>query len=186
MAGDAARGGLVSAALPVLGRLVEPDETVILSRRFGASILALEVLFGDSPTARRSREIGVVKGDLLPLAGGVTAQALLAFLPRAEIDQLLLQSRAEQSSSSTAPVSWMYRRLSGVRDRGYAASWDEFRIGCGAVAVPIPTESGGVRAALTIVTSAARLDPRHLHNFTRRLQVAAEIIGTRLEELLAA
>lgn len=148
-----AGGGLVALAATVMKRLNVPEvatpsmerlrsltaETVSLYVRDGRRRICVAVVEGLHPM----RWV-VAVGDVQPLYVGLTGKAILAFLPPAEVDDLL----AAAAGAGLDPVR-IESQLAHVRAAGFLAGLGDRVAGVGGVSAPV-FDASGVAAALTI------------------------------------
>jgi DNA-binding IclR family transcriptional regulator len=134
-------------------------ETVHIAIRDHAEVLYIDRVYGTRRVPQASRV-----GGRLPLHATAVGKVLLAneesWLREAMLS-MPLESRTPRTHVDPAALR---QELAVIRERGYALTVDEVRIGSASIAVPVFQRGGGIGAALGIVTeadNAASLE-RHL------------------------
>ena len=111
-------------------------------------------------------------GRQLPLHAGASQKALLAFMPEAELEQVV-RGRLERLCRSTITDQRKLRdELSAIRGRGFATSHEETNVGAWGIAVPILSESNVV-CAIGVAGPSARLTGDLVRRSLRRTHAAA-------------
>ena len=108
-------------------------------------------VFVDQVTPPREVRMQVPLGRPCPLHAGASSKALLAFLPREEVDAYLDKGRLERVTTRTVVDPRRLRReLTSIREAGYASSYGERAEGAAAVASPVFGRHGTVEGILTV------------------------------------
>ena len=108
-------------------------------------------------------------------------KVLLAYLPPAELDEILLGWRLPRKTPYTiGDHESLRRQLAQVRVQGWAENVNESEIGVASVAAPVRDARGQVVAALSVAGPVQRLDGANLRRFTRHAVEAAAAISRRL------
>jgi IclR family acetate operon transcriptional repressor len=159
--GDRARArlDLRQVALPVLRRLArDTDETALLTVPSSdrERSVCLERVESSQPL-----RLSVEPGRRLPLHAGASQKALLAFLAEAEIERLLAAPLERLCRATITDREELRAHLRGIRDRGWALSFEETNVGVWGVAVPL-LEHGVAVAALGLAGPSARLSPEEV------------------------
>lgn len=144
--------GLSEIALPrmkALSRLVE--QTVVLTRRVGTTVICLE---READLGRLVR-ISYERGSQLPLTAGASALVLLAWLPDDEARELLRAADRPQLTDRTLrDVDALVERLHQIRADGHSVSVGELDVNAVGIAAPVFGPDGDVVAGLSIVAVA--------------------------------
>jgi IclR family acetate operon transcriptional repressor len=157
-------------SLPAMERLrALTSETVSLYVRDGRHRICVAVVEGLHPM----RWV-VTVGDRQPLYVGLTGKAILAFLPDAEIAEVL--RAAERNDVDRARVE---SQLARVRAAGYLADVGDRVAGVGGVSVPI-FDASGVAAALTISGPSDRFTKRAAERTAAAVLEESAAISTAL------
>lgn len=121
-------------ALPHMEALAQYcHETVQLTLRRGFQGVCIEIV--ESPEPLR---VAPSRGQSVPLHSGALAKAILAFLPRPEIDRYLTSGPLQRFTSHTiTDPTRLGEELARIRKRGYAVSTQEVYVGAGGVAAPV-------------------------------------------------
>ncbi|WP_329344574.1 IclR family transcriptional regulator [Streptomyces sp. NBC_00663] len=120
-------------------------------------------------------------GDTSPLHATATGRAVLAHLPKSEVDQLTagtLEGYGEETITDPVALRAEIRR---VRERGYAVNHNQYIQGVCAIAAPVLDGDGVPLAAVGISMPDSRFDPDRLAELGRRVtDTAAEITARHL------
>lgn len=109
-----------------------------------------------------------------------TGKVLLAFLPRATVDDYLDGELAAFTEQTIVDPDRLRVALSEVAEQGWATAQDELEVGLTAVAAPIRTSSGAVVAALCVSGPGFRLVGERLDETRERVIAAADEISVQL------
>jgi len=171
--------GLAEVARPIMRALAEEHgQTVLLTRRSGASIVCIE---RDEPADQYVR-LSYEVGTLLPLNAGASALVLLAWLPEPEL-RALLGGRLERFTDRTVTdVEALVERLSTIRRDGYAVTYGEVDPSAIGVAVPLFDDAGHVEAGLSIVALRDRFSGE-VDDLVRALLEASKQLGPMMRLL---
>jgi IclR family transcriptional regulator, KDG regulon repressor len=132
-----------------------------------------EVVYVDRVEPAGEMRVAADIGTRRPLNCTGVGKVLLAFLPDLPLEALLARGAFKGTTpNSLTDLSRLRKELEEVRQLGYAVDREEFMLGIGCVAAPIFDHTGMVKAAVTAVTLAARL------NQERLVQVAGEVKAT--------
>ncbi|WP_324668084.1 IclR family transcriptional regulator [Geochorda subterranea] len=177
--GEAAREriGLVRAARPVMDRLAaETGESVHLVERHQR--LAVVVDLRDS--AQRVRLTARV-GGRYPLHAGACPQAILAYLPAHQQEQVLAQlaSLPRYTPRTVLDPARLRRILDDVRERGYAFSDEDVDPGARAVGAPIFGPSGEPVGAISVAGPSFRLPDALVPRYGALVRQAAAEVTAR-------
>ncbi|RYY97306.1 MAG: IclR family transcriptional regulator [Comamonadaceae bacterium] len=144
---------LRSVADPVLRRVAQATgDSVALTVRSGTDSLCVDRRAGSHPI----QVMPAVVGARLPLGVGMGGLAILAFLPEAEIDDVLRRNAARLARRRLTATA-LRERLRQVRRDGYAFSEAATIPGTHVLAVPVFGADGQPLAALSLSAMAARL-----------------------------
>ena len=120
-------------------------------------------------------------GDTSPLHATATGRAVLAHLPKSEVDELTagtLEGYGEETITDPVALRAEIRR---VRERGYAVNHNQYIQGVCAIAAPVLDGDGVPLAAVGISMPDSRFDPARLAELGRRVtDTAAEITARHL------
>ncbi|WP_406453439.1 IclR family transcriptional regulator [Streptomyces sp. NBC_01622] len=120
-------------------------------------------------------------GDTSPLHATATGRAVLAHLPKSEVDELTagtLEGYGEETITDPVALRAEIRR---VRERGYAVNHNQYIQGVCAIAAPVLDGDGVPLAAVAISMPDSRFDPDRLAELGRRVtDTAAEITARHL------
>jgi DNA-binding IclR family transcriptional regulator len=120
----------------------EPDTLTV---RYAAVI--------DSPHRLRvTADVGLS----IPITAGASAKALLAFLPDDVVERVLARPITPLAAGTRIAPDAVRDDLAGIRERGYAFSWEETFDGAWAVAAPVVDADGTAVAAIGVATPTTR------------------------------
>jgi DNA-binding IclR family transcriptional regulator len=180
------RFGLARLAEPAMLRLAQSTaDTVYLTVRSGDEALCLNRREGSHPI--RTLTLGV--GDRRPLGVSAGGLALLAFLPAAEVERVLL---AQAQARTPLPFDQIaLRKMIATARRAGHAYYDapvlhgaEVVVGMAALAVPIRRADGRPLAALSVAAIASRLQGQRRATIAAQLQEEVREIESSLGAVL--
>ncbi|WP_307060154.1 IclR family transcriptional regulator [Streptomyces achromogenes] len=120
-------------------------------------------------------------GDTSPLHATATGRAVLANLPKQDIEELIAQGLERYSETTPADPEDLRAELRQIRTDGYAVNRNQYRPGVCAIAAPILDEDGTPLATVAISMPDSRYDADELPEWGRLVaDTAAEITGRRL------
>lgn len=169
---------LNSVAEPVMQRLVdqlgETCHTGVLDGREAVTVALLDGSFAirmHSWIGKRSQAHVTAMGKVL-----------LAGLSEVAIDKLYQSEECllHPTPHSIATVTQLKKQLATVRQQGYALDDEELELGLRCVAAPIRDHDDRVVASLTIAGSTARIAPKNLQTYVKRVKEAAAQISAGL------
>lgn len=143
-------------------------ETVSLYLRDGTDRLRIQAVQSNQ-AIRRVAHVGA----RLPLYVGASSKVLIAYADQKVLDAVLNSPDWPASVDRSAFVE----QLKGIRQLGYATSYEEREPGAAAVAAPIFDRSGQIAAALSVSGPVSRLSPQTLVEFSPVLIEAAREMG---------
>jgi DNA-binding IclR family transcriptional regulator len=172
--------GLPEIALPFMRELAErTGEAVILTRRSDQQVVCVERV-----ESRHRIRLTYERGTVLPPHAGASAKVLLAWLPEAELDEVLRRTKLTRYTERTVTDPKALRReLASIRKAGFAVSYGEVDPGVRGVAAPIRGAEGQAVAGLSTVGPAFRLDDASLPEVVEATRASAEAISRRLAAL---
>ncbi|MER5372833.1 IclR family transcriptional regulator [Streptomyces sp. NPDC002553] len=119
-------------------------------------------------------------GDTSPLHATAAGRAVLAHLPKQDIEELIAQGLERFSDTTPADPDELRAELDRVRTDGYAVNRNQYRPGICAIASPVLDEDGAPLAAVAVSMPESRFDPKLLPEWSRRVaDTAAEITSRR-------
>ena len=167
---------LVRAARPVCDRLSRrTDETVNV-----AVLEDREVVNIHQVNLSSSRVSVDWLGSHTPLHCTSSGKVLLAHLPVARVDQLLVEPLRRYTPATIVDREVLQEQLLRVHEVGYAATMEELEEGLNAVAAPIRGPEGDVVASVSVSGPSYRLEPERLEEVGATATEAAAEIGRRL------
>jgi DNA-binding IclR family transcriptional regulator len=154
---------LRDAALPFLEDLhVATRETVHLATPSGRHVMYIEKLAGRPPGRTPSQVAG-----RLPLHCTATGKALLAHLPRSEVDRYLADPLERVTPHTIVVPAVLRAELAEVRRTGWAIEREETVVGYASVAAPVFDRDARPLAALSVTGPSRRFEPGHLGSTVR-------------------
>lgn len=149
--------------------------TVHLGIRAGLDVLYVEKLAGRRPVAEPSTVAG-----RLPLHATATGKVLLAFAPRAVLDDALAAGFPRVTPRTLTSPALLGAQLERIRREGHAVEVEECRLGHASLAVPV-TDGSGVVAALSVTAPTSGPPLRLRLPALRRAGAAASAALARLQ-----
>jgi IclR family acetate operon transcriptional repressor len=120
-------------------------------------------------------------GDNSPLHATAVGRAVLAHLPKQDVEELIAGGLERYSDTTPADPDALRTELDRIRSDGYAVNRNQYRQGVCAIAAPILDEEGTPLAAVAVSMPESRYDEDQLPEWGRRVaEAAAEITGRRL------
>jgi len=160
-----------TAAIPVLRMLRQSTgETVCLNVRDADQRIPVERL----DTSREIRYV-VDLGRPQPLHAGAGGKAILAFLPDAEIHQLI-----DATSMSRSKAKRLMAELENIRQAGSSVTKGEQVAGACSISAPVFNHEGVVTASISILCLESTLRAKTEKDFRREVRDAAEIVSRDL------
>ncbi|ROO60594.1 IclR family transcriptional regulator [Micromonospora sp. Llam0] len=163
-------------ARPLMVDLVQAtNETVHL-----AVVDGLEVLYLDKVSGQNSRISSPSRvAGRMPLHCTATGKALLAFGPRALLEEVMAAPLARVTPRTTVAPGLLAGELRRARELGYAAEFEQARLGYMSVAIPLAGATGTTVAALAVTAPTVRAKPD-------RFAGLLSLVGRRITKLLSA
>jgi IclR family pca regulon transcriptional regulator len=157
-----ARADLREVARPILRSLVgEVNEAASLGVLDGADILYIERV--RAGLTRVSVDIRI--GTTIPAFWSTIGEAMLAYLPQAELDKVLsLKPRTGGFPHMPMNRDEIVRRLRSVREAGYALRDSYFGSGLRVLAVPVLDIDNHPLAALSVVVPRFQMSEKEFHD----------------------
>ncbi|MBV7697520.1 IclR family transcriptional regulator [Streptomyces sp. TRM70350] len=120
-------------------------------------------------------------GDTSPLHATATGRAILAHLPKQDVEELITQGLERFSETTPADPEELRAELDRIRTDGYAVNRNQYRPGVCAIAAPVLDEDGTPLATVAMSMPDSRYDEARLPEWGRLVaDTAAEISGRRL------
>lgn len=163
-------------ARPLMIDLVQAtNETVHLAVADGLEVLYLEKISGVRTGINRPSRVA----GRMPLHCVATGKALLAFGRRALLDEVMASPMARVTSRTIVAPGLLARELDRAREVGYAAEYEQARLGHMSVAIPLIGATGATVAALSVTAPMSRAK---VDRFVGQLN----LVGRRMTKLLSA
>ncbi|WP_405525027.1 IclR family transcriptional regulator [Streptomyces canus] len=120
-------------------------------------------------------------GDTSPLHATATGRAILAHLPRADVEELVGRGLERFNDSTPTDAAGLRAELDRVRGDGYSVNLNQYRPDVCAVAAAILDTDATPLAAVAISMPASRFEPDRLPKWGRLVaDTATEIAARRL------
>ncbi|MGX1563198.1 IclR family transcriptional regulator [Streptomyces sp. NPDC055506] len=120
-------------------------------------------------------------GDTSPLHATAVGRAVLAHLPRRDVDELITAGLERFSDTTPVESDELRADLDRIRTDGYAVNRNQYRPGVCAVAAAVLDEEGSPLAAVAVSMPEARYDGERTPKWGRLVaDTAAEISQRRL------
>lgn len=166
-----------SAALPHMDELLlTVDQAVNLVIRDGLEGVYIEKRETSHPVRMYTRI-----GRRAPLYAGACPRALIAFLPDAELQELLPKfALAAQTTSTPRSIEDLEEKIKRERKLGYCFSQGELFDGTAAIAMPVRDHSRKVVGAVSVSGSNVSFGAEKLEYLVRHLSRCAEAISAEM------
>ncbi|MET9764330.1 IclR family transcriptional regulator [Streptomyces sp. NPDC006372] len=120
-------------------------------------------------------------GDTSPLHATAAGRAVLAHLPKQDVEELIARGLERFSDTTPAEPDALRAELDRIRIEGYSVNQNQYRPGVCAVAAPVLDEEGTPLATVAISMPDSRYDTERLPEWGRlAADTAAEITGRRM------
>jgi IclR family acetate operon transcriptional repressor len=120
-------------------------------------------------------------GDTSPLHATATGRAVLAHLPKQDVEELITQGLEPYSDATPTDPDELRAELDRIRTDGYAVNRNQYRPDVCAIAAPVLDEEGTPLATVAISMPDSRYDADRLPEWGRLVaDAAAEITGRRM------
>jgi len=119
-------------------------------------------------------------GRRTPLHCVANGKALLAFLPKAELDRLTAGPLAAFTPLTMTQPGELRADLALVRQQGYATALGEIEEGLNAIAAPIWEAGGAIAAAISVSGPAYRVTPARVPELGQITREIAKRVSQRL------
>ena len=130
----------------------QTHETATLSIRTGRTRI-----YVDQVTPNREVIMSIALGEPYPLHAGGSSKAFLAFLTPEQIEEYVSAAPLEQLTPATVvDVAALRSELKLVRERGWASSLGERKLGAASVAAPVLDAAGKPTAVVSVSGPADR------------------------------
>lgn len=175
---SAARFDLVQMAQPCMTALAqETGDTVYLSLRSGDSALCVARELGSFPIRTLTLEVG----NYRPLGLGAGSLALLAALPDAEADEVMLRNREKLASHPNFDTANLRALVRQTREQGFSLNNGLMLPEMVAIGVIVRDIAGRPAAALSIASITSRMQPERRESIvalmTRQARALEQALG---------
>ena len=170
--------GLGDFAIPEMRQLTHRfHQTVLLTKRMGDVVVCLEREESDQQWVRLSYE----RGTVMSLNAGASAQVLLAWLPDAQLIEMLDPTRLNRfTDASITDPKRLVERLHEIRSTGHAITYGEVDPDAVGIAAPVFAGPDLVVAGLSVVLLGSRVAPEEIHTIAEALTVSAQRISEQV------
>ena len=153
----------------------DTGETVNLAILDGGRVINISEVRGSGAVA-----VQTWVGQSTPSHATSSGKALLAHLPRRDLDVVLGTDLQRYTEHTITDPAVLERELDTVRERGWASSVEEYELGLNALAAPVRDHDGTVVAAISMAGPSFRLTPADFPGLAPRVLQAAADFGRRL------
>ncbi|WP_030434485.1 IclR family transcriptional regulator [Actinoplanes subtropicus] len=119
-------------------------------------------------------------GQHTPLHATSSGKVLLAFGPESVRTRVLADPLPRFTDATVTDPAALDEELGRIRQRGWAATAEEFEVGLNAIAAPVRGADGAVIAALSISAPAYRLARESFAEVARQVIEAADEVSNRM------
>ncbi len=142
-----------------------------------------QVLYVDKRNAREPLAMYSQAGKIGPAYCTGVGKAMMAFLPEADIERVLLQQSYHRFTPATLTNEAALRaELAVIRKRGHAFDAEEHEPGIICIALPILTRTGRVLGALSVTSSTSRTSLEALTALAPRIRTTAQAIANEAQD----
>jgi IclR family transcriptional regulator, acetate operon repressor len=155
-------GSLQAIARPAMVRLLDlTDESVRLWVRDGDHVALVQSLDSTQPV----RHVSPPPGAILPLHASASGKAVLASLPKREVDEYLGRPLAAITGHTITDPIALREELNATRERGWSETFHEARADVGGVAAAVLDSGGHAVAALSLALPMHRVTDELVERF---------------------
>lgn len=165
----------------LMGLAALSGDTVLLSTRSGIESVCIDREFGSYPIRANYLDLGMRR----PLGVGAGSLALLAWLPRTEVDAVLELVAPRLKAYPRISTASLKQEVANAQSRGYAMLLDVVVEQMGGIAVPIFGSDGRPVAAISIAALTQRIASR-LDLLVPALRKASQELSAREQQAQAA
>lgn len=119
-------------------------------------------------------------GHRMPFHATSAGKAIVAFLPEAEMENLLASDLPALTPATLTDADTLRIKLMEVRAQGFAASFDELEKGLHAISAPISNHEGDVVACITVSGPSYRLTRSRIKTASPHVIQSADRISQEL------
>jgi DNA-binding IclR family transcriptional regulator len=164
-------------AKPILARIAQKTaDTVFASVREGVGAVCVAREIGSFPIRTLTLEVGHRR----PLGVGAGSLALLAFLPDAEIDEIIARNEQWLRACPGFARADLLKLVKETRRQGFAFNDGRIVKGMSAIGVPVRDSSGTPVAALSVAAISDRIKGNRISEIARYLHVEANQLARAL------
>lgn len=168
---------VLQQAVPFMKELVAATGfDCVLSGLYGSQVLDTHREFGASPAT-----LNYGRGRPRPLFLGGAPKVILAGFAPAQLHKIL-DAHPQEVAAAGLPTDWpaFRRHYSAIRKRGHYLSIGELEPHLAAMAAPIYRPDGDIAAAISLVSTVARMSVMDQERLAQLLARAAQDITARL------
>ena len=179
-AAAANRFGIVDVARPSLARLAHrTSDTIFLSLRSGSEAICVDRQEGSYPIKALTLKVG----DRRPLGVGAGSLALLAFLPDAEVNEIIAANAKQIAAYPNYSAALLRTMVEATRRQGHSLNDGHVLPEMYAVGVPVFGRNGRAVAALSIAAISGRIQGERRTNLVGWLKLEARTLEQRIHTL---
>lgn len=139
-----------------------------------------KVLYIDSAFPQGGGNYRSITGETAPMYCTGLGKAMLAFLPEAEREKILAESRVKFTDNTITDLSILLENLEEVRKNGFAVDNMEHEFGIRCVTIPVFGVNGEVMAAISVSGPSLRFDPVTILNHYQTIMRIIQPLQYRL------
>jgi IclR family KDG regulon transcriptional repressor len=128
----------------------------------------------DRIEAAHRLRLAITVGRFVPVTGGASAKALVAFLSPEEIDHILSLPLEPVGPRSITDPKLLRRELATIKKRRLAFSYEETGVGTWGLSAPVLSSTGALVAAIGIAAPTARYSATTKRELSAVVKRAAE------------
>jgi len=164
---------IIQYATPFLEEIqIKTGENIYLTTHIGGEVFYLEGLY---PSVRIGNYS--VAGKLLPMHCTGCGKAMLAYMPKEEIDQIIQEHGLPAITKNTITTrEALDKELELSRERGYAMDLEEETLGVKCIAMPIRDSSGYPAGAISISGTLLSLRDDLIEDYARMLSRVCSVL----------
>ena len=165
---------VIQGAIPIMENLMSTTgETVYLTSHLGGRVFYMECVYPTRQAISYS-----VTGKTLPMHCTASGKAMLSYMKRNEIDNIIKTHGLPQITKNTiTDYDRLISELELSKERGYATDLEEESLGVKCLAMAIRNNDGAVAGAVSISGSIISMRDEQIPNYADQLARACNLLS---------
>jgi DNA-binding IclR family transcriptional regulator len=181
-----ADSGSAEISRAALRRLVRPALEQLLKQTGETTHLMVldgaDIVFLDGVESEEALRVGLRNGIRMPAYCSSAGKAMLAALPKSEVDRLHARGLPPWPNARTTTLAALHRQLAAARKQGYAFNQEESEQGVVAVGGALLGQAGKPLAGISVSIPSARYRRADLGHYAAAVIAATGRAQARLDD----